>query len=410
MGLNIISERPFIKGGCSVLKSGAYSDTVSNKGEGVPLHSLSKHREEPLHEAPRPSYMFHCDTAGPFRSSTKGGNQYLEVKIDAHSGFIFGAMERTIGAFHENFKHFVKRVEAEFGREGVIAQLLADSATYYEKSIPLANFCRQKGIVQLFSPPYTQSLNSIAERNIRTIVEMARSMMLQAGVPRHLYGEAMMYAIYILNRLPHKAGSTTTRLEKWTSRVIPLAHKSIREFGCAAWVHQAHPTKNPQPDKLKAKAIRQIMLGINERRQCYRLGSLPYFGITHSAHVIFNEDDYSCKPGGASNDSDFMPAALGPVRTASEPQELPSRPQRQWAPSAAALLRIADQDASPPDESPSSEEADDAAMHVVDSVCSEFGLYYLDHVYNMADMDSDPPATTTSPCSEQKPSCGAPLS
>jgi len=38
MGLNIISERPFIKGGCSVLKSGAYSDTVSSKGEGVPLY------------------------------------------------------------------------------------------------------------------------------------------------------------------------------------------------------------------------------------------------------------------------------------------------------------------------------------------------------------------------------------
>jgi hypothetical protein len=149
-------------------------------------HPLSK-RSQPLHEAPRPGYMFHTDIVGPFSTTTGGGNRYLIIHVDDASRRIFASMQATTGAYYDYFRTFVKQLEAEFGREGVVSQVLADSASHYEKSVPLRDFCRRKGIVQLYSPPYTQSLNGVAERAIRTIVDMARTMLVHSGIPRFLY-------------------------------------------------------------------------------------------------------------------------------------------------------------------------------------------------------------------------------
>ena len=183
------------------------------QGKGTRYH-LSKHRKTPLHEAPRPGYMLHTDIKGPFSTNTRGGNRFLIVHVDDYSRKVFITMERTMSVYFERFKDLVRMLEAEFGRDKVVAQVLADSATYYERSQPLRDFCRQKGILQLFSPPYTQSLNGVAERTIRTLIDMARTMLVHAGAPRFLYGEALHYAAYVLNRLPWRTGETQSRVDR----------------------------------------------------------------------------------------------------------------------------------------------------------------------------------------------------
>lgn len=125
---------------------------------------------------------------------------------------------------------------------------LADGGTYFGKSIVLQEFGRKKGIVQLFSPPYTQSLNGVAERTMRTVVETARTMLCHSGMPCNMYGEAMLYAVYIINRLPRRAGEIQTRLEHWTGRPTGRAHRSIRTWGSLAMVHPVHQT-GPYVDK-----------------------------------------------------------------------------------------------------------------------------------------------------------------
>ena len=173
-----------------------------------------------MHEAPRPSYLFNTDVKGPFSSPTKAGHSYLLFLIDDYSRKIFAEMLRTSSEFYEFFKRFCKqRMEGEDAREGVVAQILSDGGRYYEKSAALQAFCRQKGIMQLFSPPNTQSLNNVVERTIRTVVEMGKTMLLHAGTPTYLiYGYALTYAVYVLNRLPHRARAEATRREMWTGK------------------------------------------------------------------------------------------------------------------------------------------------------------------------------------------------
>lgn len=50
--------------------------------------------------------------------------------------------------------------------------------------------------------PYTPRQNCVAERMSRTILNKVRYMMISSGVPKVLYGEVVMIAIYIVNKIP----------------------------------------------------------------------------------------------------------------------------------------------------------------------------------------------------------------
>ena len=111
-------------------------------------------------------------------------------------------------------------------------------------------------------------------------------MLAHAGAPPKLWGYAMKYAVYILNRLPYKQGSKQTRVERWTGRTIPTPHKHVRVWGCTAWKHEAHPT-GPHLDKLAPRSKRHILLGFNDNYTSYVLGELPYYKTSFSALCHF---------------------------------------------------------------------------------------------------------------------------
>ncbi|KAL0396346.1 UNVERIFIED_CONTAM: Copia protein [Sesamum calycinum] len=77
--------------------------------------------------------------------------------------------------------------------------------------------CEDKGITRHLTIPYTPQQNGIAERRNRTLLEMARSMMVQANIPISFWGDAILTASYILNRVPSKSVPSTP-YELWHGR------------------------------------------------------------------------------------------------------------------------------------------------------------------------------------------------
>jgi len=63
-----------------------------------------------------------------------------------------------------------------------------------------ANF----GIIQQTTTPYTPQQNVIIERKNIILKEMINSMLVSSGAPENLWGEALLTANYILNRVPYK--------------------------------------------------------------------------------------------------------------------------------------------------------------------------------------------------------------
>ena len=61
--------------------------------------------------------------------------------------------------------------------------------------------CREKGIEHQFTAPYNPQQNGVAERNNRTLIEAARSMLSDSKLPVIFWAEAVNTACYVLNRV-----------------------------------------------------------------------------------------------------------------------------------------------------------------------------------------------------------------
>jgi len=73
----------------------------------------------------------------------------------------------------------------------------------------MAAFCSARGIQQRFSAPYAHWMNHTAERNMRTIGEMAVTTMIHANLPKSTWGYAVLLAIDVINRTAESTESNT---------------------------------------------------------------------------------------------------------------------------------------------------------------------------------------------------------
>ena len=85
---------------------------------------------------------------------------------------------------------------------------------------------------------------------------MARSMLLAAHAPPFLFGEALLYAGYLLDQLPYRAGAdpSETRLRRWNPTSAQQPFRAIRVWGCEAWALNHSPTLS----KTDARASRYM--------------------------------------------------------------------------------------------------------------------------------------------------------
>ena len=98
----------------------------------------------------------------------------------------------------DKFCEFEVRVTNE--RELKIKALRTDGGGEYT-SAKFENFLKQKGIQHEITAPYSPQQNGVAERMNRTLAESARSMIFNAGHSKADWGETVMMAAYIQNRV-----------------------------------------------------------------------------------------------------------------------------------------------------------------------------------------------------------------
>ena len=83
--------------------------------------------------------------------------------------------------------------------------------------------------------PYTAQQNGSAERENRTMLEAARTMLLTRKLPGKLWADAVNTAVYVLNRSGHTKADDTSLYELWTGKKAPIDHLKI--FGTECFVH-----------------------------------------------------------------------------------------------------------------------------------------------------------------------------
>ena len=68
----------------------------------------------------------------------------------------------------------------------------------------------------------------------RTIMEKARTMLLEAHLPESFWAEAVNTAMYLYNRSPTRSLDNMTPYEAWNGVEPDLSH--IKVFGCDAYL------------------------------------------------------------------------------------------------------------------------------------------------------------------------------
>ena len=231
--------------------------------------------------------LIHSDLCGPFTGQSITGSKYYIIYIDDKSRAVFVRFLKghTSDKTLEEFKSFKVLVENQTGYK--IKRFRCDNGLGEYNNHQFRGFLSINGISYEPSAPYTQNENGVAERMIRTINNIARSLLSDSGLTGGFWEEAVKTAVYLRNRHPTKALELyKTPYEIWYNKKPNLKH--LRRFGCDAYI-KIHPNLRT---KWKPIVRHCIFIGYNDNTEKqYRVWdkSSKRIMIVAETNIIFNE-------------------------------------------------------------------------------------------------------------------------
>lgn len=118
----------------------------------------------------------------------------------------------------------------------------------------------------------------------RTLVEMARCLLIKSNLPPSFWAEAIATAAYIRNRSPSRSLDDSTPFETRFGYKADVSNLKI--FGCKAYALN----KDPGRSKLGPKSKPCVFVGYCDDSKAYRLWDPESRKIIKSRDVIFNEE------------------------------------------------------------------------------------------------------------------------
>ena len=152
-----------------------------------------------------------------------------------------------------------------------------------------SRFLDEQGIKRQFTCRYTPQQNGVSERKNRHLLEVARAIMFTMNVPKYLWGDAILTATYLINRLPSRIlnfQSPLSILTKQYPHISTLNSLPLRTFGCIAFVHIHSHNRT----KLDPRAIKTVFIGYSATQKGYRCYCPHNKRIYISRDVTFFED------------------------------------------------------------------------------------------------------------------------
>ncbi|GJQ73083.1 hypothetical protein Trydic_g1713 [Trypoxylus dichotomus] len=239
--------------GMNILNSKYESDCeicILGKMTKLPHKDTRKRAKKPLE-------LVHSDVCGPITPVSWNGGMYFVTFTDDYTHFNQTFILQRKSEVFEKFKAYEATATNHFGRR--ILRLRCDNGKAY-LSDNFKHFCEEKGISLELTVPYTPEQNGVSARMNRTLLEKARTMMLGTNLPKNLWNEAILAAVYLLNRSLTSALGNTTPAELWHGEKRNIS--KFRVFGCTAYLHTSKDLRT----KFDPKCKRLVMIGYMNNR------------------------------------------------------------------------------------------------------------------------------------------------
>ncbi|KAD3640040.1 hypothetical protein E3N88_29263 [Mikania micrantha] len=224
--------------------------------------------------------MLHMDLFGPVQIMSMAKKKYCLVIVDDYSRFVWTFFLHSKGEVAKAIMNFVLYVEKQYSIP--VKCVRSDNGTEFRNHI-LDEFYLSKGIQRQYSIPRTPEQNGVVERKNRTLIEAARTMLADSGLPLTFWAEAVNTACYVQNRVLVN--------QRWLKTPYEILHSLtplisfFRAFGCPCYILN---TKD-QLTKFDSKVDAGYFVGYSSTCKAYKVFNCRTKIVEETLHVKFNE-------------------------------------------------------------------------------------------------------------------------
>ncbi|CAN1337340.1 Retrovirus-related Pol polyprotein from transposon TNT 1-94 [Linum perenne] len=215
----------------------------------------------------QPFAVIHSDIWGPIKVRNINGARWFITFIDDHTRLTWTFLMKDKSETTGIFQSFHSMIQTQFQEN--IRVLKTDNAhDYFNRT--LGAFLLRHGIIHASSCVDTPQQNGLAERKNRHLLEVARASMFTHHIPKYLWGEAVLTATYLINRLPSRVLNFKTprqvlltqfpHISSFTSDLTP------KIFGCTVFIH----TPPHQRSKLDPRSQKGVLIGYSATQKGYK--------------------------------------------------------------------------------------------------------------------------------------------
>lgn len=246
--------------------------------------------------------LIHCDIWGGYRVPSYTKAKYFLTIIDDHSRAVWVFLIKHKNEASKCLIDFHKMVKNQFEKN--IKKIRCDNGGEFTSNL-MRNFYSKEGILLETSCPHTPQQNGVVERKHRHLLETARAIRFQASIPKRFWGECILTAAYIINRLPSKVIDNKTPYELIWNEKPKYDH--MKFFGCLTY----HKNMNTKGDKFEERGKPGIFLGYPSGTKGYKIFDIKEKKIVISRDVIFCENIFPFKEIIVENDElDEIPSKV----------------------------------------------------------------------------------------------------
>ncbi|KAJ0471180.1 putative RNA-directed DNA polymerase [Helianthus annuus] len=240
--------------------------------------------------------VIHLDVWGPYKVTSKDGYKYFLTVVDDYSRAVWCYLLKSKMEVFENIENFYQLVLTQFKKKVKIFR--SDNGTEFVNN-KMDVFCKTKGILHQTSCAYTPQQNGVAERKHRHLLNLARSLLFQSGVPLSFWADCVLTAVYIINRLPSSVLLGKSPYELMFGFKPSYAH--LRVFGCLCF-----STVLNDLDKFAFNSEKCILIGYSNVKKGYKLWSLDNKREFYSRDVKFYETVFPYKSQQLTNQDKYV--------------------------------------------------------------------------------------------------------
>ncbi|GMJ13708.1 hypothetical protein HRI_005040000 [Hibiscus trionum] len=217
------------------------------------------------------------------------GLYILHLPFNKHANVLCSSSNVVSASWHVRLGHPSARVFISLRFKMVKRQFGFDLKVFRSDNAPELKFVelfKSFGVLHQFSCVETPQQNAVVERKHQHLLAVARAFYFQSKLPIQFWGDCLLTATHVINRLPSMFLDNKSPYELLFYKVPDYSH--LRNIGCLCFVS----TLASKRDKFSPRALSGVLLGYVPGVKGYKVFVISTKKIVVSRDVIFHESIY----------------------------------------------------------------------------------------------------------------------